>query len=183
MVVARSTLSEQDWMLGALAVIAASGVDALSIEGLARDVGATKGSFYWHFADRSALISAALAHWERVATTEIVERLSAVRDPIARLEALFAESFGQDTASLDSALVSRVDEPLVGPVVRRVTSARLAFLERICRDAGMTPARAARHARLVYAAYVGHGHIRRANPDLARTDRAELRHLLDVLSP
>jgi AcrR family transcriptional regulator len=181
--VARATLGSRDWVLGALNVIATSGVDALSVEGLARELGATKGSFYWHFADRAALVSAALAHWEEAATMDIIERLSAIDDPTERLAALFDESFGDDMSNLDHALVSRIDEPLVGPVVRRATAARVAFVEKICRDAGMRRTAAARHARLVYAAYVGYGHLRRANPDLARADRAELRHLLTVLAP
>jgi len=34
------------------------------VELLARDLGATKGSFYWHFRDRSDLLERMLARWE-----------------------------------------------------------------------------------------------------------------------
>jgi AcrR family transcriptional regulator len=43
---------------------------------MATDLCATKGSFYWHFADIAALRSAMLAAWEEVAT----RRLSALVD-------------------------------------------------------------------------------------------------------
>lgn len=45
----------------ALAIIEAHGIDALRVDDVAADVGVTKGSLYWHFADRDALVHAALA--------------------------------------------------------------------------------------------------------------------------
>lgn len=45
----------------ALDIIEAQGIDALRIDDVAADAGVTKGSLYWHFADREALIHAALA--------------------------------------------------------------------------------------------------------------------------
>jgi hypothetical protein len=59
----------------------------------------------------------------------------------------------------------------------------LKCIERICRDAGMTAVAASRHARVVYAAYVGYGHLRRANPGFVGVDRAELRYVLRLLDP
>jgi AcrR family transcriptional regulator len=40
------------------------GIDAVRVEVLARDLGVSKGSFYWHFSDRAALLEAVLALWE-----------------------------------------------------------------------------------------------------------------------
>ncbi|HEX7111773.1 MAG TPA: helix-turn-helix domain-containing protein, partial [Mizugakiibacter sp.] len=51
----RSRLSADDWELGALDLIAEQGVNALAVEALARRLGVTKGSFYWHFRTREAL--------------------------------------------------------------------------------------------------------------------------------
>ena len=43
--------------------LAADGIDAVRVEPLAKALAVTKGSFYWHFADRRALIDAMLSHW------------------------------------------------------------------------------------------------------------------------
>src|SRR5690606_7033358 len=57
-------LSAADWAQAALDVIAEQGVSAVAVEPLARRLGVTKGSFYWHFPSRDALLQAALERWE-----------------------------------------------------------------------------------------------------------------------
>jgi AcrR family transcriptional regulator len=59
--------SRDDWIAAAAAVLADGGVEAVRVEALARGLGLTKGSFYWHFADRAALLAAVLEQWERAA--------------------------------------------------------------------------------------------------------------------
>ena len=53
-------LSADDWSAAALQQIGEQGVPALAVEPLARRLGVTKGSFYWHFPTRDALLQAAL---------------------------------------------------------------------------------------------------------------------------
>ncbi|MBP8098362.1 MAG: helix-turn-helix transcriptional regulator, partial [Arenimonas sp.] len=53
-------LSAEDWARAALDVIAEQGLAAVAVEPLARRLGVTKGSFYWHFPSREALLVAAL---------------------------------------------------------------------------------------------------------------------------
>ena len=51
----------------ALRTILEHGVDAVRIDDIVAEVGVTKGSLYWHFDDRNALIKAALAeHIQRL---------------------------------------------------------------------------------------------------------------------
>ena len=49
-------LTPGDWARAALAAIARGGIAAVAVESIAADLGATKGSFYWHFKNRDALI-------------------------------------------------------------------------------------------------------------------------------
>ena len=58
-------LSAEDWARAALDVIAEQGLAAVAVEPLARRLGVTKGSFYWHFPSREALLVAALQRWEK----------------------------------------------------------------------------------------------------------------------
>ena len=58
-------LQPDDWIRAALAKLSAKGVDAVRVEVLARELGVSKGSFYWHFRDRQDLLDKALAAWEQ----------------------------------------------------------------------------------------------------------------------
>ena len=58
-------LGKRDWILEAMFLIAQGGTARVAVEPLAKRLGATKGSFYWHFANRDELVAETLAHWER----------------------------------------------------------------------------------------------------------------------
>ena len=60
-----SPLQPTDWIRAALAKLSSVGVDAVRVEVLARDLGVSKGSFYWHFRNRQELLLKTLAHWEQ----------------------------------------------------------------------------------------------------------------------
>jgi hypothetical protein len=54
-----------------------------------------------------------------------------------------------------AALFRALDQPLIGPVVERVSARRIAFLSEAFRTADFDPTHAANRARLAYSAYVG----------------------------
>ena len=88
--VARSgRLSADDWAREALEQIAETGVASVAVEPLARRLGVTKGSFYWHFPSRDALLQAALERWETMEQELVFGSLEKVTDPRERLRALF----------------------------------------------------------------------------------------------
>src|SRR5258706_13627413 len=82
-------LSADDWAQAALDVLGEQGLSAVGVEPLARRLGVTKGSFYWHFPSREALLTAALEHWESVEQETVFGKLEAIPDPRERLRALF----------------------------------------------------------------------------------------------
>ena len=60
---ARTALDREAWIKGAIAIMAEHGTEQLRVEILAKRLGVTKGSFYWHFKDRRDLQDAVLAFW------------------------------------------------------------------------------------------------------------------------
>jgi AcrR family transcriptional regulator len=60
------------WIEAALQALAAGGPDAVRIEALATSLGVSKGGFYWHFADRQALLDEMLDSWEKAATEDVI---------------------------------------------------------------------------------------------------------------
>ena len=183
MLVSRSKqLQPIDWAMAALRAIAAEGVDALSVERLAASIGVTKGSFYWHFADRPALVAAATELWEEVGTKQVIEQLEALPDPVLRLRRLFELTFGDELMGpTDTALASEADDPVIGAIVRRVTATRVAYVESVFVELGFAPVAAAHRARLVYAAYLGHFSLVSAMPNDRFFGVGRARYLRDVL--
>src|SRR5260370_1248821 len=61
-------LTRDDWITAALRAIADGGLAAVGVEPLAARLGATKGSFYWHFENRDALLEAAIRRSDTVSS-------------------------------------------------------------------------------------------------------------------
>ena len=149
-------LSADDWAQAALDLIAEQGVAAIAVEPLARRLGVTKGSFYWHFPLRDALLQAALERWERVEQETVFGSLEAVSDPRERLRALFVVVAHEAKSHIIySELLKALDHPTVKPVIERVSGRRLEYLTASLRQTGMGRTDAQHRARLAYAAYVG----------------------------
>jgi AcrR family transcriptional regulator len=177
-------LGPDDWTKAALSAIAEQGAANVSVERLARELGTTKGSFYWHFKDRPALIAAALELWEHEYTDRIIERLAGVADPRERLRQLLASTFIDHPGVLiDANLLAHADDPIVGPALERVARKRLAFVDHIFGQLG-TPGGSDR-ALLAFSAYLGLAQLRRTAPSItpgSRRAKAYVEHILDWLT-
>ena len=182
---ARTRLSRQDWVDAALAAIAEGGLAAVAVVPLAERLGATKGSFYWHFPSREALIEAALAAWEQTTTSAVIAEIDAAsQDPRQQLRLLFkrvTELAARDRIEL--ALLATADHPTVRPVLDRVTRRRIDFAARLFQRLGFPRAEAKRRALLAYSAYLGHTQLVHATPQLLpQTKAAQGAYLNDVLA-
>jgi AcrR family transcriptional regulator len=149
-------LSAEDWAQAALDLIAEEGVAAVAVEPLARRLKVTKGSFYWHFPSREALLKAALERWELVEQENVFGTLEAVSDPRERLRSLF-QLVAHEVKShvIYAELLKAMDHPVVQPVMQRVSERRLEYLTASFRQAGMARLEAQQRARLSYSAYLG----------------------------
>jgi AcrR family transcriptional regulator len=181
-------LSRDDWAQAALAALAEEGLAAVAIDPLARRLGATKGSFYWHFTNRDDLISATLELWEQRDTIDVVVAIDALADPNDRLATLMRLALGPAARGTDphAGVLAAASDPRVAPVLQHVTRARLAVLERLYRDAGLDSASAQRHARLAYALYIGTIDLRHAMPGDHRSDsevEADIGLMVDAARP
>jgi AcrR family transcriptional regulator len=179
-------LSRADWTEAGLEALAREGLQGVAIDPLARRLGATKGSFYWHFGGRDDLVGAVLERWEQRDTAEVVARMEAIEDPRERLVTLAREAFGLALRGTDAqaGVLAAAADPRVAPVLARVTATRLEVLERLYGDAGVAAAAAARHARLTYATYVGMGDLLRAAPAAPRSPddvEADIELMVDML--
>ena len=120
-------LTRDDWITAALGAIADGGLAAVGVEPLATRLGATKGSFYWHFENRDALIEAAIGRWEKETTTDVIAEITASHDaPASQFQRLVVgviERAEQDRVG--PALLASTTHPAVSQALERVTTARL----------------------------------------------------------
>jgi AcrR family transcriptional regulator len=152
----RPRLSAADWERAALNVIAEQGVAAVAVEPLARRLGVTKGSFYWHFGTRDALLEAALRRWEHADTEALLAQVDRIADPRERLVQLFQRTSTElKTHVIYAALLRALDHDAVKPVMQRLSQRRISYLAVAYRALGMNRREAMDRARLAYAAYVG----------------------------
>lgn len=70
----RTPLRRDDWIASASALLIDHGIDAVRVDVLAKILGVTRGSFYWHFKDRDDLLKCVLNTWREAATEQIIER-------------------------------------------------------------------------------------------------------------
>ncbi|HEY2889695.1 MAG TPA: TetR/AcrR family transcriptional regulator [Dongiaceae bacterium] len=147
----------EDWIKTASRRLASAGSDALAIEPLAKAMGVTKGSFYWHFTDRPALLDAVIADWEARATSPLLERLRrSGREPSERLTALMHTVAAEGKGSLDPAMRAWAhSEAKAAAAVGRVDSARLAYIAGEFRTLGFSAIAAWSRARLLYLHLLG----------------------------
>lgn len=172
--------TRSDWAYAALIALGEGGERSIAVQPLARSLGVTKGSFYWHFGGRDELVLAALELWEEQGTTRVIETLDLLPDPRERAHRLLAAAIDTvphlRTEAALSAAASRGD-PVVGPVYARVCERRLAYLESTYAELGC--ARPERWAQAAFAAYLGVVQLAAMRPSpLGPADLEELVGLL-----
>ncbi|MGQ0800030.1 MAG: TetR/AcrR family transcriptional regulator [Pseudomarimonas sp.] len=180
-------LSAGDWAQAALDLLSEVGVAGVAVEPLARRLNVTKGSFYWHFPSRDALLAAALERWEQTELEEVFARLEGIADPRERMNELFRRVAVEAKGHIIySELLKALDHPLVQPVMERVSKRRLDYLSLAFRQIGMPRAEAQQRARLTYAAYVGFLQLslQLKQPRLSHEDfDAYVAHVVNTLIP
>jgi AcrR family transcriptional regulator len=183
----RSTLSAGDWEQQALVLIAEKGIRAVSVELLARRMGVTKGSFYWHFPNRDALLEQSLLRWEKHDEANLQASLGAIVDPRERLSSFFRRTGREKlTHNVYSSLCTAADHPQVEPLLERVATRRMKHIESAYGEIGFEPCEASHRARLTYSAYLGFLQLQRQHqaPNLSSEEfEAYMTHVIATLIP
>ncbi|MFT3859880.1 TetR/AcrR family transcriptional regulator [Micropruina sp.] len=150
-------LTRDDWVAAAYQRFIDQGVDAIAVEPVAREIGATKGSFYWHFADRAALVSAVLDKWEQLQTEVLIAEVDQAEDPRAKLERLVWLVTNQTPQrGGEATLYAAAERNGVADRVARVTERRVSFIAGVLVALGLDDEEARRRAITLNASVVGY---------------------------
>jgi AcrR family transcriptional regulator len=164
------------WVAAALDVLATAGIDAVRVEPLAKALSITKGSFYWHFADRRALVDAMLAQWADGRIVAIREQAPRDGDPalsLRRLADLYTKRGNTRGLAIELAIraLARNDET-AARTVQAVDSERLHLVAALFRRLGWTEREATARAVMLYAYLFGQSLLDPKSVRAADTDMA-----------
>ncbi|MCV7412720.1 TetR family transcriptional regulator [Mycobacterium florentinum] len=154
-------LSADDWLQAGYTLLAEEGARALKIERLCQQVGATRGSFYWHFEDMDGYRAALVESWktfreqDRQSLNEIDtlpprERLSAMMISLVRPQHWILERAMREWARTDEAAAANIRD-----ADRRL----LRSVAKAYGDCGFSPEDAKLRAELTFAAGIGLLHL------------------------
>lgn len=162
---ASERLHRDDWLNAGLTALRDQGPEALKAEPLARAMGTTKGSFYWHFADVPDFHRALLAMWEDNAQTALSEAQSGAGTAASRLRHT-AQGL-TDQAEGDAALRAwaRSHEG-AADTLARIDAARLEILHDLLSDVGVSNPEM---ARIILASGIGMAQVTTSSDD-AKTE-------------
>ena len=164
------------WVHAALQALAVGGPDAVRIEALAVELGVSKGGFYWHFADRQALLEEMLDTWEKAGTEDIIAHVeSQPADPRAKLQRLFELTSSPDGLAVELAVRdwARRDTD-VSERLRRVDNRRVGYIRSLfgqfCADGDDVEVR----SMLAYTLVIGSYFIAAQHGDKTRSQVLQL---------
>ncbi|MDP3540338.1 MAG: TetR/AcrR family transcriptional regulator [Azonexus sp.] len=156
----RVQLDPERWIEAAIEVLARDGVSGLRVELLAKRCGVTKGSFYWHFKDRQALIDAVLEFWKEGRIRDI-EKTTAVlpgkeRDQLHYLIEVYGASRNRKGMAIELAVRDWArHDAQAAAIVESVDLYRLECTQKLFVTAGMSDAEAKSRSLLLYACVFG----------------------------
>ena len=173
--------SRERWINAALESLVNHGVEGLKVEVLARNLGVTKGSFYWHFKNRSDLYENMLAHWADNLTMPVLDLASSIADdPVKRIYAVAEDIVGQERAIMDPHIRAWAHfNEHADAAVRKIDKLRFEFIKGLFADVGFDPDQADVRGRLLYYYMLGEHFTTIVEPKDVRLER--LRSKIDLL--
>ena len=171
----RTALDREAWIEAGIGTLAEHGLAGVRVESLAKSLGVTKGSFYWHFRDRSELLASVLDFWKQGRINDIIKQSRCEpgqeREQINHVLAIYSASRNRKGIRIELAIRDWARrDPLAAAVVEEVDAARFDCARRLFLARGMSEQEAAARSILLYAYVFGQSLMDcdRFDADLAR---------------
>ncbi len=150
-------LTRQDWIDHGLRALATAGVSALKVGAMAEQLGVSRGSFYWHFADFADFRTHVLTQWRDRAVEGVIREFDVSVARADRLRTLVRRAFF-GKRGLDRAIrIWAAEDKAVASTVAEVDIARIEYMRLLLIDAGVDASLARSRAGFIYWAYLGQG--------------------------
>ena len=157
-------LSATDWLNHGLKTLAQEGFTALKAVPLAKSMGVSRGSFYWHFADIEAFHGELLRLWRDIAAERIIADVDAASEKDSALQVLLHRVFGEQRALENAVRRWATVDPAARAAVQAIDRRRVSYVEGLLRAAGVADDGAHTRAQILYWSYLGFALSDRALP-------------------
>ncbi|SIS90855.1 TetR/AcrR family transcriptional regulator [Neptunomonas antarctica] len=152
--------SEDLWLDAAYNLLVESGVASVKVMPLAKALNLSRTSFYWHFADRDALLDALIKRWERQNTGQLVaqtERYAqTINEAVLNLFDCWINPQLFD-ARMDFAIRNWAQQtPALKTLMEQNDRQRLTAIGEMFSRFGFTPQQSETRARTAYYTQVGY---------------------------
>jgi AcrR family transcriptional regulator len=149
-------LSANDWLDQGLKALAANGAGALKADPLAKALGVSRGSFYWHFADVAEFRTAILAYWREVSAERVIADLEAGAKHENPLLLLLRRTFSS-RLTLEKAMRSWATfDAEARTAVQAIDRRRMDYIEGRLKLSGLAEEVAQARSQILYWTFVGY---------------------------
>lgn len=172
-------LDRADWIAHGCSVLAKQGHQALKAQSLAKALGVSRGSFYWHFADIGDFEAAIIAAWQDTHTQGVIDRLGGDQPAATRLARLVRRAFTRDLP-LERAMRSwSFSNARVARAVAAVDQRRTDYIATLLIELGLPEAAARSRALMLYWASLGRLMV--AKPSLQKMAASDAATLVNMV--
>jgi len=153
----KDRLTKEEWLEHSLLTLAEQGFTALKADKLAKTLGVSRGSFYWHFKDLKDFHTQVLETWKAVMVDATIAELEGAElDAGGRLEQLVTIAVTGDPSLSLAARAWGFNSADVLPYIEEVDKVCLNYVISLLEGMGFSKDVAKVKGRIIYAGYVGH---------------------------
>jgi AcrR family transcriptional regulator len=173
----RKQLTTNDWLKCALDTLDNEGIHKVNVEYLARQLGVTKGSFYWHFKNRETLVKEMLDYWTRTLTINVIGRsLEGSTDASDTLFKLMTIITTEKVGRYEAAIRAwAAHDETARSILQKVDKQRLRFITDLFIEIGFDKPDADLRARLMLYYQVAEQSLFLKDSKRRRSDHVKLR--------
>ena len=134
----KTRLNRDEWLARALEVLAKAGGSVLTIDTLVQRLGVSRGSFYWHFKDRTDFVRQLIDYWSVIFTQSIAEQTGQLEgDAEDRLLTLMESIVRDRLTRYDMAIRAWAShDPVAARSVKKVDEFRLGYVRSLFEEMG-----------------------------------------------
>lgn len=152
-------VTRTEWLEHAQTILIHKGAAFIKIDRMAKELGVTRGGFYWHFTNRQALLDALLERWQKEQDPYLKNLRAKDIPPKDRIRALFNEFISEEyyVPSLDAAIRewARTSEK-AATAIENIDQLRISALADTFCDMGYDKDEAFIRGRIFYYHQVGY---------------------------
>lgn len=177
---ARNPLTPEHWIAAATELLVDGGIDLVRVDVIAKQLGVTRGSFYWHFKDRNDLLERVLQAWRDAATEQVTARFERSHaDPQRLVRDLLTLPFrgraAQRAARIELAIRDWARrDPMARQAVDEADASRMSYIAQCFSALGFGIAEARARAAILYAYEVGESMMPTQGTPAQKIDRSTL---------